>query len=165
MWAACCIGFFSFLRSGEFTCKSWAAYDPGVLSLCDVAVDSRLKPSVLHLTLQQSKTDVFGAGVTLHLGLTGDNILCPVSALLAYLAVRPPTPGPLFLLNSGNPVSRNTLVATVRHTLSSAGLEVSQFNSHSFRIGAATAASQASIPDSTIKSLGWRKSSVFTRYL
>ena len=165
MWAACCIGFFGFLRSGEFTCKSWAAYDPGMLSLRDVAIDNRLKPSVLHLTLRQSKTDVFGAGVTLHLGRTGDTILCPVSALLAYLAIRPPTPGPLFLLNSGDPLSRDTLVTTVRHTLSSAGLEVSQFNGHSFRIGAATAASQAGIPDSTIKSLGRWKSSAFTRYL
>ena len=101
----------------------------------------------------------------LHLGSIEDNILCPVSALLAYLTVRPPTPGPLFLLNSDNPLSRDTLVAIIRHTLSSAGLEVSQFNGHSFRIDAVTAASQGGIPDSTIESLGRWKSCVFPRHL
>ncbi len=58
---------------------------------------------VVFISLRQSKTDVFWSGVTVHLGRTGD-ILCPVSALLSYLAVRPPTPGPLFLLRSGNPL-------------------------------------------------------------
>ena len=164
LWAACCIAFFGFLRCGEFTCSSWQCYTRSVLSLEDVAINSREDPTVVHLTLQQSKTDVFGAGVTIHLGRTGDH-LCPVSAILAYLARRPPTPGPLFLLHSGHPLSRRMLVSTVRATLSSAGVEVGHINGHSFRIGAATAAAQAGLSDSTIQQLGRRKSSAFTRYL
>lgn len=164
LWAACCTGFFAVLRSGEFTCESWSAYNPSMLSLRDVVIDSRFKPSVIHLTLRQSKTDVFGAGVTIHLGRTGD-ILCPVSALLAYLAIRPPTPGPLFLLQSGNPLSRQALITAIRNALSSAGLDVSLFNGHSFRIGAATSAALAGVPDSTIKLMGRWRSSAFTRYL
>ena len=164
MWAACCIGFFAFLRSGEFTCNSWAAYNTAMLSLSDVVIDSRSNPSVVQLTLRQSKTDVFGMGVKIYLGRTGDT-LCPLSALLAYLAIRPPTPGPLFLLRSGQPLSRGGLVSAVRLALGSTDLDISRFNGHSFRIGAATAAAEAGIPDSTIKLLGRWRSSAFTRYL
>ena len=135
-----------------------------MLSLSDVSIDSRENPSIVHLTLRQSKTDVFGVGVTIHLGRTGD-VLCPVSALLAYLAVRPSTPGPLFLLSSGVPLSRQVLITEIRCALASAGLDTSLFNGHSFRIGAATSASLAGVPDSTIQQMGRWKSSAFTRYL
>ncbi len=164
LWAACCVGFFGFMRSGEFTCKSWAAYNPHMLSLSDVSIDSQANPSVVHLTLRQSKTDVFGTGVTIHLGRT-HTVLCTVAALLAYLAIRPPTPNPLFLTQSGIPLSRDTLVSLIRSTLSSTGLDVSLFNGHSFRIGADTTAAQVGLPDSTIQLMGRWKSSVFTRYI
>ena len=163
LWAACCTGFFAFLRSGEFTYPSWAAYRSSMLFLRDVFIDSQSCPSVVHMTLRQNKTDIFGAGVTNHLGRTGDT-LCPVSALLAYLARRPSTPGPLFL-QSGEPLSRESLVAAVRLPLTLAGINVARFNGHSFRIGAATTAAQAGLPDSTIMSMGRWKSAVFTRYL
>ena len=164
LWAACCTGFFAFLRSGEFTCDSWSSYTGSTLSLSDVAIDDRTNPTMVHLTLRHSKTDIFGAGVTIHMGRTGQ-LLCPVSALLAYLAVRPPTPGPLFLLQSGAPLSKNGLVTAVRAALPSGGVDVSRYNGHSFRIGAATAANQAGISDATIQLLGRWKSSAFTRYL
>ena len=134
LWAACCTGSFVFLHSGEFTCNSWAAYNLSMLSLSDVMIDSRSTPSVVQLTLRQSKTDAFGAGVLIYLGRTG-NTLCPVSALLAYLAMHPPTPEPLFLLKSSDPLSREALGSAVRLTLSSAGLDICLFNGHSFQIG------------------------------
>ena len=152
-WAACCIGFFAFLRSGEFTCSSWSFYDSSTVSLCDVSIDSHSNPTMVHLTIKQSKTDVFGVGVTIHLGKTG-SILRPVSSLLAYLAICPATPGPLFLLRSGVPLSKEILVRAVRSALSSTGIDASLFHGHSFRIGAATTASYAGLPDSTIKMLG-----------
>lgn len=135
-----------------------------MLSLQDVTVDRRSDPSMVHLTLRQSKTDIFGAGVTIHLGRTGDT-LCPVAALLAYLARRPPTPGPLFLLQSGQPLSKQALVSSIRQTLTSVGIDATPFNGHSFRIGAATTAAAAGLPDSTIQQLGRWRSSAFTRYL
>ena len=94
-------GFFAFLRSGEFTCRSWSSYTSSVLSLEDIAIDNRHNPTLIYLTLKHSKSDIFSAGVTIYVGRT-NNILCPVSALLAYLAICPSTPGPLFLLSSGN---------------------------------------------------------------
>ena len=164
IWAACCVAFFAFLRCGEFTCNSWQSYSRSVLSLEDVTFDSREDPTVAHLTLRQSKTDIFGTGVSIHLGRTGD-VLCPVSSLLAYLARQPPSPGPLFLLQSWQPLSKQVLVAAVRDALGSAGVDVGRFNGHSFRIRAATAAAQAGLQDSTIQQLGRWSSSAFTRYL
>lgn len=104
------------------------------------------------------------AGVVIHLGRTGD-ILCPVAAVLAYLAVRPVQQGPLFLLANGTPLSREHLVTRIRIALASTGLDVSGYTGHSFRIGAATAAAIAGLSDSTIQLLGRWKSDAFTRYL
>ena len=70
LWAACCLGFFGFLRAGEFTCPSWQAYTSEMLSPRDVTVDSHDSPSIVSVLLRRSKTDLFGAGVTIHLGRT-----------------------------------------------------------------------------------------------
>ena len=117
-------------------------------------------PSILYVSLRPSKTDIFGASVTIYLGRTGD-ILCSVSALLAYLVRRPSTPGPLFLLQSGKTLSRQLLVSKVRQTLESAGLDVTQYIVHSFRIGAVTSAAEMGLNDSTTQQLGRWKSSAF----
>ena len=86
LWAACCAGFFGFLRAGEFTCPSWRAYSPDMLSPRDISVESHDHPLVVSVHLHRSKTDPFGHGVTIHLGRTGQAI-CLVVALLAYLAL------------------------------------------------------------------------------
>ena len=104
LWAACCLGFFAFLQSGEFTCPSVAAYVPSMLSWGDIQVDSHDHPSYLRIVLRQSKTDLFGAGVSLFVGATGDT-LCPVAAVLSYLSVRPSRPGPLFTYQDGRPLT------------------------------------------------------------
>ena len=149
----------------EFTCPSWAAFNSSSLSPTDVQVDSHHSPSLITITLRQSKTDVFGDGVSICLGRT-NNSLCPVAAVLAYLAVRPPSSGPLFLLDSRAPLSCQFLVTQVRQALASTGMAVTNFNGHSFRIAATTTASLAGIPDSTIQRVGcWRSSAFFTRYI
>ena len=55
----------------------------------DVAVDDHSNPSLVRIHLRKSKTDQLGRGVDIYLGRT-DEDLCPVAALLAYLAVRGP---------------------------------------------------------------------------
>ena len=162
LWAACCLGFFGFMRAGEFTCTS-----PGenVLSVSDVTIDSRDSPQVLIVHLRHSKTDPFGIGTHLYLGRTGDQTLCPVAAVLSYLAIRPPVPGPLFCFQNGTPLSRVHLVHHLRDALSQAGVDTAHYAGHSFRIGAATAAAQAGFSDSFIKTLGRWKSSAFLAYI
>ena len=57
LWAACCLGFFGFLRAGEFTVN--CAFDPSIhLTVQDLQVDAEANPSslrvpskVLNLTL------------------------------------------------------------------------------------------------------------------
>ena len=80
-----------------------------ILSLSDVVIGSPSHPTIVYLTLGHSKTDVFGAGVTIHMGRMGQ-LLCLVSGFLTYSAIQPPTPGPpLFLLQSGAPLSMSLL--------------------------------------------------------
>lgn len=164
LWAAFCLGFFGFMRAGEFTCPSHEAFTPHMLSRADVSVDSHSTPTHLAVHLRQSKTDQFGAGVTLQLGTTGDP-LCPVTAMLGYLAIRPTTEGPLFIFRDGATLSRPRLVQSLRQALHTVGVDDAQYSGHSFRIGAATAAARAGLSDSLIKTLGRWKSSAFSLYI
>ena len=164
LWAAFCLGFFAFMRAGEFTCPSREAYTPNMLTASDVHVDSHLRPTRLAIHIRESKTDQFGIGAMLHLGATG-NDLCPVTALLGYLAARPSAPGPLFVFEDGASLSRERLVQALRLALDSAGIDSTRFSGHSFRIGAATAAANAGLSDSMIQTLGRWKSSAFNGYI
>lgn len=164
LWAAFCLGFFGFMRAGEFTCPSHEAFTQQTLSYKDVSVNSHSAPTHLTVHLKQSKTDPFGAGTTLHMGATGES-LCPVTAVLAYLAIRPPVLGPLFLFNDGSTLSRPRLVQSLHQALFSAGIDDSRYNGHSFRIGAATTAARMGLSDSLIQTLGRWKSSAFKLYI
>ena len=135
LWAASCTGIFGFLRAGQFTVPS---YDASVhLNLGDLAVDSHTAPSVIRLRIKQSKTDPFRQGVDIFLGATMADI-CPVQAMLQYLKVRSPSQGPLFVFQSGSPLTRSSLVSHVQAALQQANIPHKAYNGHSFRIGAAT---------------------------
>lgn len=165
LWAACLVGFFGFLRAGEFTVASMEAFDASVhLSVSDVSVDSRDSPSTVRIVLKQSKTDPFRRGAEVFLGRT-DNDLCPVAALLCYLARRGAAPGPLFRLEDGTPLSRPLLVARLRQALLAIGLNCNLYAGHSLRIGAATAAAARGLEDSTIRTLGRWRSSAYHAYI
>ena len=165
LWAACCLAFFGFLRCGEFTMPSKTAYDPEThLALADVALDDKENPSVIQVTIKQSKTDPFRQGVQLYLGRTG-NLVCPVNAILAYLAVRDSSPGPLFKLTDGSFLTRQQFAVLISNTLKLAGIDDKHYNTHSFRIGAATSAKEAGISDVQIKMLGRWKSEAYQLYV
>ena len=94
--AACCVGFFGFLRSGELTSPNVGDFDPGQhLSVSDVTVDEVTNPKVVTVRIKQSKMDPFCQEVSIFLSKT-DLPLCPVAVLLAYLVVRGNGDGPLF---------------------------------------------------------------------
>jgi hypothetical protein len=165
LWAAVCLGFFGFLRAGEMTVPSDSAYDPKVhLNFSDIAVDNPEEPTVLKVTLKQSKTDPFRKGINLFLGKTHSD-LCPVVALLSYLVVRGTREGPLFRFKDGRFLTRQRLVDHVREVLQSVGMDQSKYCSHSFRIGAATAAAARGMEDSVIKTLGRWRSLAYLEYI
>jgi len=153
MWAACCLGYFAFLRCGEFTVNG--PFDPQKhLEVGDVAVDNYQEPSMLSIFLKQSKTDQDRAGIKLCVGRTHQE-MCPVVAILAYLAVRRTNATTaLFIQEGGAPLSRVALVAWLKRTLSLAGIDASFFSGHSFRIGAASTAAARGLEDSTIEGGG-----------
>ena len=65
LWAASCLCFFGFLRSGEVVTPSETEFDQDThLSLADIKVDSHVKPSQLEVRIKASKTDPFHQGVT-----------------------------------------------------------------------------------------------------
>ena len=100
LWAACCMCYFRFLRSGEIYVPSDMDYDPSThLSFSDIAVDSHKNTSTISVKIKASKTDPFRQGVTIYLGATGTN-LCPVKAILAYIAVQGSKQGPFFFFQN-----------------------------------------------------------------
>lgn len=165
LWATCCLGFFAFLRIGEMTCPSINVWDPNVhLSLGDVAIDHPSRPSFIRVRIKQSKTDPFRKGIDLYVGRTSSS-LCPVAAMLDYLTTRGMSPGPLFVLENGHYLTRQRFAAAVRAALGKAGVEQTQYCTHSLRIGAATTAAKNGIEDSVIKTLGRWESSAYMQYI
>ena len=103
-------------------------------------------------------------GADILLGKTGCS-LCPVAAILGYIAVRGRDQGPFFKLKNGNPLTKPLFSKHVRSALQELGLPYQDFAGHSFRIGAATTAAKAGIEDSTIQILGRWSSSAFLAYI
>ena len=96
LWAAVTMCFFGFFHSGEITIPSSAAYDSTThLSWGDVTIDNSLSPKLLQVILKRSKTDQTGKGAKVFIGRT-DGLLCPVTAILSYMATRGSDPGPFF---------------------------------------------------------------------
>ena len=161
--AACCVGFFGFLRCGKFTVPSANAYKERHLSITDVAVDIHTNPSTIAIRIMFSKTDQFGLG-TIYLGRTSDSI-CPVSAVLQYLVVRPSGEGSLFVTSQGTPLTKPNFVNRVKEMLGQVGLDTSHYKGHSFCIGVATTAAACGLSEGLIKSLGRWSCTAYQSYI
>ena len=165
LWAAASLCFFGFMRSGELTVPSNTGYDEGAhLSFQDVSVDNLDLPQILKVRIKASKTDPFRVGVDIFIGRT-QCILCPVSAILTYMALRGSAPGPLFKFVDGSPLTRTRFVSKVKDALMAAGIDSSFYSGHSFRSGAATTAAERGIGDAAIKTLGRWRSSAYQVYV
>ena len=139
VWAACCMGFFGFMRSGEFT----SIRQGSAVTITNVAVDSPTNPSVV-----KSKDRPIWQGRGHILGQNG-SVRMPCDSTFA-----------------GNPSSRSwstihlvrwvsALATTVRQSGQGAFRCVRhQGQGHSFRIGADTTAAQAGLPAYLIKTIG-----------
>ena len=161
LWAACCLGYFGFLRSGEFTTTSTSQ---STVHVSDIAIDSHHSPSIVKVTVRQAKTDPFGRGVSIFLGKTG-RAVCPVLALLHFMAIRPNTNGPLLVHADGSPLTRDQFVRMVKRALRSANIDATAYSGHSFRIGAASVAAAAGVPAYFIKMLGRWESEAYHLYI
>ena len=120
--------------------------------------DSAVTNQLLRIIIKQSKTDPFQQGVSLFLEET-DTSLCPVEAILSYLVIRGNSPGPLYIMQDSRRLTRQLFSDSLNDILKELHLDIGSYNTHSFRIGAATSAKEAGISDSHIMMLGrWRTS-------
>ena len=165
LWAACLLAFFGFLRCSEFTISTQHSHETTKhLSSGDISVDSHEKPTVMAVRIKASKTDQFGKGVTLYLG-RGQAALCPVTAILQYLAIRPQSTGPMFIFQDNRPLTKESFISHVHQALAAEGIDTQYYKGHSFRIGAATTAAACGLSESLIKTLGRWSSSAYQLYI
>ena len=156
---------FAFLCSSEMTIPSQDTYNLTIhLFIQDVAVDNKSSPTMVRILIKQSKTNPFHQGVHIYLGRTG-NAICPVRVILSYLAIWGDFSGPLFILQNGRMLTRQIFSDTLDGLLEELHFKKENFNTHSFRIGAATSAKAASISDMHIQMLGRWKSNAYKLYI
>lgn len=146
----------------EYAAPSTTTYDPLRTLLLQ---DHSIRATELTISLKASKTDQFRSGQLVTVaGCTSP--CCPVQAMSAYLRVRQGSSAlPLFLLESGQFLSRLGLTTTLRSLLASLGMPSTSYSSHSFRIGAATSAAVNGLPAWLIQHLGRWRSNCSSQYV
>ena len=143
-WSACTLAFFGLLRASEYTSPTvsttchWST-----LSLDDISFNTN--GTGMSINIKASKTDPFRQGCVITIGST-HSPLCPINALRIYISSRPShSSSPLFIFTDHSFLTRSRMSNFISSTL----MEVNM-NTHSFRIGGATALAAAGVPDSVI---------------
>ena len=107
-------------------------YDFSVnLAWGDVALHSRLSPSMVKIHLKRSKCNQFGRGVDVIVGKT-DSLT--VATMMAYITSRQGDPGPFIITEQREPVTKAWFVQQIRETLTSLGLPQGDYAGHSFAL-------------------------------
>ena len=157
--AATTLAFFGLLRVSEYTSPTTSRYDPEWhLLVSDVTVNAVRR--LAYVRIKASKTDPFRESAIVRVGVSGSE-LCPVSALVRYLRVRRRGVGPLFVFRDGRFLTRRHMVSLIGSAL---GVGVN-LNTHSFRIGGASALANAGVPAYQIQLIGRWKSDAFLEYI
>ena len=122
LWAAACLCFFGFMRAGEITLPSEQSYDPEIhLNFSDIAIDNHKSPKLMKVRLKTSKTDQFRRGIDIYVGTTNTD-LCPVTAMMSFLAVRKNNQqGFLFTFKDGRVLTKSRFIDQVRQAMRVAG--------------------------------------------
>ena len=159
LWAAMLTAFHGFLRVSEYTSSHVKSYDPNS-TLCynDVKI---LSDSTIQIHIKASKTDPFRLGVNIQLH-RNNTTLCPVQALVHFLACHPTKRGPLFAWKDGRFLTRSSLASVLAKIKPQ---YIHNMTTHSFRIGAATTAAAAGHPRWLIQALGRWTSNCYKDYI
>lgn len=166
VWAAFTLAFFGFLRCSEFTYLGVHTFRPQFdLGTESVSFYPNLaRPQHMVVTLKSSKTDIARQGQSLVIARAPTPV-CAVSAMQQFFRVAQPPPGPLFRFQSGRLLTRSVVICLLRDTARHAGLPYHSLKGHSFRIGAASTAAAAGLPDWLIKILGRWSSDCYQLYI
>ena len=83
LWAACCLGFFGFLRAEEFTTSR--PFDPSIhLAVSDMQANPLMNPTCFKISIKCLKTDPFQMGCDIYVG-RGIGSICPVASIGNFL--------------------------------------------------------------------------------
>ena len=166
LWASFTLAFFGFMRCSELTCNG--PFDHSVhLTRGDVTFFPNIShPQHMQVRLKKSKTDPFRQSTVITIAKSNSSV-CAVSATRELILQSPEsTPqSPLFQFKDGTLLSRRILVLNLHTLLQLCGLHAKSYNTHSFRIGAATTAAAAGLPAWLIKILGRWRSDSYERYI
>ena len=148
-----------FDESSEFSAASKHSFNPQTTLLVE---NVTVTGAIASICIKVSKTDPFRQGQTIRLAASGSSI-CPVRSLQKHLNNCPNGKQPLFTFQDATFLTRQTLSALVKQLLRTS--ELPGLSSHSFRIGAATTAAAAKVPDWLIKTLGRWSSNCYEQYI
>lgn len=158
------LAFHAFLRPGEFTVRGTTS--PHLIHLKNIQfLPSRSKCTAMSLAFHTFKHSQAQKPFTLRIPAKPKNSLCPVLALINYLAIRPSQPGPLFMFQDLSPIPRSFFSSHLSKSLVWSGLDPKSYKPHSFRIGAATEAAQQGVPEHKIRLMGRWHSDAYKRYI
>ena len=156
LWCAVTMAYFGLLRSAEYTSPTHNQFSHSTLLLNDIT----LCINRVFINVKISKTDPFRQGAIVRL-FRLNSLLCPVSATSTYLHTLTSHQGPLFQFQNGSFLTRNWMAGFLKSVFPF----TNNINTHSFRIGGATAASSQGIPDTIIQIMGRWTSDCFKKYI
>ena len=161
LWAAFTTAFFGLLRSSEFCCESKSSYNPNsTLLLRDVI----LSENVAKIQIKVSKADPFRNGHEVRLAASQSSV-CAFRALNKYMTFCSCPTAPLFAFSDSTYLTRQRVTKSLQSLVGPSFPDVDRYSSHSFRIGGATSAAAADLPDWLIKTLGRWSSNCYERYI
>ena len=91
--------------------------------------------------------------------------MCPVNGMMPYLAMRGAQAGPLFITKDRKQLTWQLFSSNLKIILQKMKINASQYNTHSFCIGAATSAKEARIADAHIQMLERWKNQAYLQYI
>ena len=155
------LSFHAFLRVGEITSSGRSNPNPNLLQRSQVCIcPNTYVVSIAFLRYKHSKS-LIPFKLAISPSKSGPLL---AKRLAAYLSIRGSLPGPLFMMNNG-PVSNYYFTSQLKRCIQIAGLDSSQFKSHSFRIGAATTSILSGATQEQLRQMGRWNSDAFRKYI
>ena len=158
------LSYHAFLRIGEVTVRI-AADQSRVIQRNQIKISkSRDNLVSLELTMYEYKhSDLIPK--TLVIPSQVDSRFCPVKSLQEYLNIGNVILGPLFQFPDGAAVSRSFFTKSLRSILQFNHFNPDVYQTHSFRIGAASDTAARGVPMITIQHMGRWKSNALKNYI
>ncbi|XP_060624523.2 uncharacterized protein [Anolis sagrei] len=159
--AAALTAFFAALRVSELV--SMAKTDTSHRAL--LVSDVMFFQEKIDIRIRMSKTDQGSKGQIVSLQRCGDDDLCPVQAMRQFATLRGSEGTYLFCHQDGTPLTKYQFWSVTSRALDTLGMGHLKFGTHSFRIGAASAAAAMGYDKEAVKAVGRWRSNAFKGYI